>query len=62
MGAMKVCGWWNDPSLSVRVRVNAPARSYVVRAVVLVKWFLREGRTPREAALKVKMGEMVSAK
>jgi len=59
MAAMKVSNWRNDPALSIRVRLKAPARSYAVGTAVLVKWLSRQGKTPREVALKVKLSEMM---
>ena len=59
MKAMKVPNWENAPNLEIEVRERAPETRHTVWNSVLTAWLARNGKTPKEQALKAPLRELV---
>lgn len=61
MQAMKVEGWWNMPSLKIDVRVRAPETIHTIWNSSLSAWLARNGKSPKEQALKARLRELTQS-
>src|SRR5579872_4755725 len=61
MAAMKVPGWQNAPNLVIEVRVKSPEILHSISNSVLSAWLARDGRTPKEQAVKARIQELLRA-
>ena len=59
MQALKVPRWWDRPSLKMEVRVRQPETTHTIWNSVLSAWLARNGRTPKEQALKARLNELM---
>ncbi|HLK66655.1 MAG TPA: hypothetical protein VKU19_24640 [Bryobacteraceae bacterium] len=59
LAAMKVPRWRDSPWLQINVQAKSPATTHLVEHTMLTSWLDRNGRTPREQALKVRLRELV---
>jgi DNA-binding transcriptional LysR family regulator len=61
MAAMKVPDWQNAPNLVIEVRVRAPEIMHSISNSVLAAWLARNGKTPKEQAVKARIQELLRA-
>jgi hypothetical protein len=59
MKAMKVPNWENVPNLEIEVRERAPETRHLVWNSVLTAWLARNGKSPKEQALRVRLRELI---
>jgi hypothetical protein len=59
MKAMKVPNWVNMPSLSIEIQAKLPATRHTVWNSVLTAWLARNGKSPQEQALKVRLRKLI---
>ena len=51
--------WGNAPSLEIEVRVRAPEVRHTVSNAILTAWLSRQGKTPKEKALKARLLDLM---
>jgi hypothetical protein len=59
MKALKVANWESPPNLEIEIRERQPEVRHSVRNSVLSAWLARNGKTPKEQALKARLRELV---
>ena len=59
MNTLHVANWHNAPNLTIEVRVKAPEVTHTISNAVLAAWLARNGKSPREQALKTRLKELM---
>ena len=59
MAAMKVPRWRDRPSLKIEIRVKQPETTHILWNSSLSAWLARNGKTPKEQALKKRLEELI---
>jgi hypothetical protein len=59
MKALKVANWESAPNLEIEIRERQPEVRHTVWNSVLSAWLARNGKTPKEQALKARLREIV---
>jgi hypothetical protein len=58
MKAMKVGRWRDAPNLEIEVKVKHPETRYTMSNAVLAAWLSRNGKSPKEQAIKTRLREL----
>lgn len=59
MKALKVSNWESVPNLEIEIRERQPEVRHVVWNSVLSAWLARNGKSPKEQALKARLRGLV---
>jgi hypothetical protein len=59
MNMLKVSRWHDNPNLKILVRVRQPETVHEVWNSALSAWLSRNGRSPKEQALKARLKDLL---
>jgi hypothetical protein len=59
MAALRLAGWQSNPHLRITVTVRSPETTHTISNAILSAWLSRNGKTPKEQALKARLRDLL---